>query len=265
MAMLIMTAVVGVAISLSILIVRQFQLSSNLDHSLVALYAAESGFEKGLSIIKKNRNDITKDITDADSSLDISNMPLDVLTTANWTSSGSVDEYYLSDSLNQNQSLSLDLKKAGSVELTWDDDCENSSWLRIGFIAWNDSMTVGPVPPSYFKDGVGEEPWPLVACGSSEGNCSVVKNFPDENLNYTVTVTPIACNVSNLKVKAYDDFDPSTNVDADPINIGNRINLKSVGKYQGSQIAVSANLPYRLPPQGIFNFAIFSESTLEKK
>ena len=55
LALLIMTAVVSIAIGLSVLIVKQYEFSSNLDHALVALYAAESGFEEGLFIIKNNR------------------------------------------------------------------------------------------------------------------------------------------------------------------------------------------------------------------
>ncbi len=264
LAMLIMTTIVGVSISLSVLIINQFEFSANLDHALVSLYAAESGLEESLNTIKIYRDEDTEDIGSALVEITSkSNISLNEINTAKWDSSSSntTDDFIL-DSLKQNSETSFDLENVGSIEMTWHDDCDAPSWIKMSFVAWQENVVdFLPIPAgSYDHNSVD---WPIFPCENEldTGICSTsTKNFPDNNYNYTVTINPITCNISYLKVKAYGGADLA----GPQLNIGNKINIKSVGKYIDSQIAVSASVPYRLPPQGIFSFAIFSEASLEK-
>jgi len=251
--MIIMMTVVAVAIGLSVLIINQFQFSANLDHAAVAYYAAETGLEEGLMVIKDSRDKGTEKINDAITKLN--NNTGGSINGASWDISDStLSQEYWVESLEQNKTTSFTVENGGSMILNWIDDCDKASWVEINYIPYNNNGQLSKDNP----------PVRVLSPCSDAPPCKTdpqTINFPNSNLNYAVTIMPIYCDISNLKVKAYDADEGGGN----QIDLGNRIYLKSVGTFHGSKIALAASIPYRLPPQGIFNFVLFSEKTIEKK
>jgi len=259
LSLVIMMSVVAVAIGLSMLIINLYQFSANLDHAYVAYYAAESGMETQLWRIKDGRNneDPITSVIEAINGDDSNNNDNETLGSgAVWdTSQSTFSLAYLIDSLEQNKSTSFDVSGAHSLKLTWNDNCDSNSWVELGYVVRDDnnlpSTDYNPQRKMIPCDG-------STLCPEEDDRA---QNLIGAGEDFTVTITPIACDISNLEVKAFDDNEGTGNL----INLSNRIYLKSVGRYRDSQIALAASIPYRLPPQGIFNFVLFSEQTIEKK
>src|SRR3989338_1859803 len=57
MSLLVLSAITAVAVSMAVIIIKDVTAASNVDHAIQAYYAAESGIEKGLSLVKQGRYD----------------------------------------------------------------------------------------------------------------------------------------------------------------------------------------------------------------
>ncbi|MDZ7798031.1 MAG: hypothetical protein U5L76_00250 [Patescibacteria group bacterium] len=260
LSLIIMMNVVAIAIGLSMLIINLYQFSAHLDHAYVAYYAAESGMETQLLEIKNSRADDLDLNSDVMPAITNDNNIVLAESGGRWdTSQSTASQDYLLDSLEQNKSTSFDVEGAHSIKLTWNDDCQGDSWLEYSFVPWQNDLP-STNPSDWKKNSSGQDF--VFPCEENQNLCETsTKNLPNNLLNYTISITPLYCDVSNLKVKAYSRPD----LGGDLLNLSNRIYLKSVGSYHDSQKALAASIPYRLPPQGIFNFVLFSEQTIEKK
>ncbi|MCZ2846344.1 MAG: pilus assembly PilX N-terminal domain-containing protein [Candidatus Bathyarchaeota archaeon] len=250
-SMIIMTAIIAVAIGLSVLIINQYQFASNLDQVITAYYAAETGIEKHLETIKEGRDnsDLSTTLTtiQADDNVFLSSIP-----GTKWDTSESTDsEEFLLYTLKMNQRVNFDFQEVGSLEITWSDDCEAGiSWLKLAYQAFDNN-----------NQQVGDPEEILFPCEVSGGLCETpTKNFFNNQYNYLISIIPISCNISHLTVKGYKESDKGGGV----VKITNRIYLKSIGTSGSSKVAVLSSVPWRLSPQEIFDFVLFSEKTIEK-
>lgn len=272
MAMIIMSTVVAVAIGVSVLIIDQYQFSANVDHAIIAFYAAETGLEKNLKLVKDYRNISATKLGDITTALDG-----DVGTIGNlggWQLAADLSEDYMVSSLKMNEKITIDIfnpdNLAGgggveSVKINWRDNClaqravAGSGWLKLSYV----SLTkTGEFDPAIDPDVNTTNPYESIYdCALSGNACGerINTKFSADNY-YRLVITPLYCDIDYLKVTAY-----SNNAATAGVNISNRVSLKSTGTYATSQIALSASVPWILPSSGIFDFVLFSEETIEKK
>ncbi|MFA5069881.1 MAG: hypothetical protein WC528_01230 [Patescibacteria group bacterium] len=269
LSMLIMTTVVAVAIGVSVLIINEYQFSSNVDHAITAFYAAESGLETKLATIKTDRDVAGQtlattlgDMTGSGSLVDIPNN-----WSSGWQTTAESTADYLLGHLKANEKVTIDLfdlenfgSAGGGVDratINWRDDCSGNGlangngWLKVS----ETSLTAGGgSDPATGATNPYENIYP---CGSAVSCNPIDYSHLSVNNNYRLAVTPIYCDAIFLKVNAYDNANNAK-------KISNRILLKSRGTYSTSQIVLTANVPWQLPAAGIFDFVLFSELIIEK-
>ena len=64
-ALLVISLITAIAITVSIIVIKEIKLTGGSTDSTLAYYAAESGIEKGLYTVKVYRSDGTKTLNDA--------------------------------------------------------------------------------------------------------------------------------------------------------------------------------------------------------
>ena len=270
LALLLMAAMTAVGIGLAVLIVGELKASSNIDHSIVAYYGAETGVEWALLRVKTGRANDTLDetINGTDGVIRLSGIL--AYSDAEWeTSQSSISESIILTSLPKNKSVELDLfnpdvaglAEAGGVESVkfyWSDSCSGRSWLEIGYVFWNPGLkTWSEDKQAVYKN--------TIACGNNSGKpCEkFYANYFDDSVAYKLRVKALYCDVENLQITAY-DRDNGDLVGGLVVNIPSRIYIKSIGTYADSQIALTASTPWFPSILGLFDYAIFSEEDLDK-
>lgn len=268
MSMLIMTTVVAVSIGVSVVIINQYQLSSNIDQSITAFYAAESGLELSLSTVKTNRNNSTSLTTAKTQATTSGGFPA---IGASYSVIANTSEKYILSYLKKNEKITVDLFEpdnlpgsgsgadVGSLIIDWSDDCYGAGWLKLGYTAIKPDGTFDSSASPY------ENIYPCCAppaCTPPATTCTTVTdNRVTPGFYYRLNLTPIDCNVRSLKISAYSQ----DNGAGASRNFSNRLFLKSTGTKGSSKIALAASVPWYLPAQGIFDFVLFSETTLKKE
>jgi len=268
LALLLIAALTATGIGLSVLIVGELRSSSNIDNSIVAYYAAETGIEQALLKVRDGRQHTTLAGTisgEAPNSLTSLSGNLTSVV-AGWKTDGSTaSENTILTSLPKNKSAEIDLFNPDdgtalgirSVQFTWSDRCPLiESWLEVSYVYWKlSSSTWSSDDQAVYKN--------IYPCGTTgRYSCNpALADYFDPSTIYKLRVKALYCDVDNLVISAY----PNINATGNKIDISSRVNIKSVGSYANSQIALTASTPWSASIMGIFDYAIFSETDLTKK
>jgi hypothetical protein len=285
LALLIMAGITAAGVGFATLIISQIRASENIENSIIASYAAESGLEKALHIVKTNRatgSTLADTITEIEGLTNLPNFTkvgLSVLYDENGTSSEEVRNKF---SLLQDESKQIDLYNP-------DSPFGVDNGIRYLYVSWDNNPL--PISDAFYNNGYGTGPewieiswtgWDLngnsyenvekillpsdalrynstLCNASSYIQCTTVILDPDSIglVHYQVRVKALYANVDDIEIKALDD---SNNL----VNIPSRIRLKTIGKFGRTQQALNASLPWKIPISGLFDYVIFSEEQINK-
>ena len=245
-AVLIIAAILSSTIVVSNFVrsfVRQTGAVSNLAG---AFYAAESGVERALFVVRK----------------------LDELPTVGDCSAGSDCELAVNDAavletkldLPLNQSTQIDLynpeknslsKGVESVELVWD----GGGWLELTFVEWlaQDTFTW-----QTWEAGLEQKDLSVQKMLCSGGN--VIVNFPSAAENYRLRVKALYAPATGLTVRLFS----ADNLLGKALPIANTLEFAATGTYRDATQKVTATLPRYAPTSGLFDYVLFSEEALVK-
>jgi hypothetical protein len=274
LSLIIMTAVTATAVGTASLILNELRQSESLDQSFSAVYAAESGLEDGLFIVKDTR--ATETLAATQSFLDNPEGRAPIPTLASWQRQSDLENQFLVARLQADATASLDLFNPDdpsgasgmeSIIIQWSANCNSYFELETTVTSWE-------VGPSGVTFGEGQRVYKTTnACNQAAGShtCQdIVLNAIDaEDFSasrpYRFSFRPLvpldsACNVENLTVKAYNAIDGGGSV----VDFPTRVQIKSTGTFSRSKQALTASIPWRAPVSGLFGFVIFSDVGITK-
>lgn len=283
LALIIMATITSAALGSSVIVVRTLQESQNLDEAAIATYAAESGLEQGLQVLRMSRKNNQR-FNDHDDTLPTNNDTFGELNfpyanartvgPARWNRAAQEENKFIVSKLGPDESVSLDLFDPDAVNnpgieslgIDWGNTC-NFLELEVTLLGWQLSGGTTEFDP------ILKEKWP---CNSSTRQCESIPNSTTPYLNsidgvnmnpnkqYRVTLKALptdlnACSVQNLVVTPY--ADPNG---GNAVPIPARIIMKSTGSFLKATQAVSASVPWRAPASNLLNFVVFSEESVSK-
>ncbi len=259
LALIILSGVLAVGSVMIKVVIQDLQQSRNLDYSIVAYYAAESGAERALYGWRKQ----------SDKSY-FSNCS-ELVDKVNWQCQAvtqTVNELYF-PSLFQLRVKEIplydpaDLAISAGVDrmtVNWQD--KNPSpinleepWLEVTLLGWPagtslDFVNSREVIKRVFSCS------PVVA-GGAECSSATVDNFITTN-SYIVRLKPLYDDISQVRVKFYDSG-------------GNEVDLSSylltanfTGTYQSANQALRLQIPLTDPASNMFDYVIFAEEDIDK-
>lgn len=272
LALLVLSATTAVAVSMAALIIKEVKQSSDVDRSQLAFYAAETGIEKSLFMVKQARRDgdlldsIINDIKDQN------NIALENDTS--WSTGNSdTNEEYAITLLKKNKTLVMDLYDPSDpynmnggfasfgVEALDANPQTDTAWLEISYFPW----TIVPGMGLEWEDNKVAKR--LRSVTETKPNAPAIFNDLNISKNYRLRVKALFDDLKNVRITAFSNTNPGDCAPAYSCTrpIPNRILIRSTGKLGSNQIGLSASVPWQAPASGIFDYVLFSEQTLDKR
>ncbi|MBU1037034.1 pilus assembly PilX N-terminal domain-containing protein [Patescibacteria group bacterium] len=304
LALLIMSVVITVSLGASLLVISETKQSRQLDQSVMAYYAAESGVERALYQVRKQDFDREE----------FNQMNEQLSNNSSYRLVAKDTENVVYATIAMNESYQLDLYNPHSLDqledsikslaISWD----HEAWLEINWICWSTSGELGETQSLYYSPAESMAIVPLYQTGCSLYRVRMIpRKFDNPSFDST-----------NIEITAYSLLDPTICEDGPgsggggipgggggipggggdppggaglPIIPGHggvpgggedppfavicrsslpaRIQIKGLGKFpantdEASRQAILVSMPRRSPAARFFDYVIFSESDVEK-
>lgn len=254
LALLVMTTVLVIAVSLSQLVAVEAILARANNETVVATYAAESGLEQGAYR--------TRVYGDAVSTLGKSPQVLSNQATWSRSATNNVGSLILRN-LQKNLSRGFDFfdadmpNAAGGKESIIIDilDCDGSEWFELGFQRFD--------PTTYSFGTFFKSRFPCSASGA-----------PGNSTTYTNNSSIVATSAYRLYIKYLQGNRSSISRltitgctgdnGAGTCNMTGVVDLTALGSYRGSTRTMDLVMPRFSPVSGVFNYGVFSECQIIK-
>ncbi|MFC1613132.1 hypothetical protein ACFL23_02255 [Patescibacteria group bacterium] len=254
MAVLIMSMVVIIGITIGTIVLNQLKQAKQADSSIIAYYAADSASESALYKLRKLG--ITPTVLNA-----TDNAGTFVGNGASWTRNISGTQNY-STFLGVNESMILDLYDADlncgqvqCIDFVWDDVLdadEPDPNLELTFYSLDTSGGIEVLPSS------GSQQIYYFGAGDENPNTARKTNLPS-NICHTVRIKALA-NVAHIEeIKTYSDVACTVR-----IGIPSYLTINSLGTYKDSSQRLNTLVFKKSPLSGIFEYALFSEGDIVK-
>ncbi len=259
LALMVMFALLSSVLYINVLSLRSMKQAQNIDNSIIAFYAAETGNEQAVYYIRKSDN---LDISDLQVPHGSFSGPDNLIirelsdSTKNILIGLKKDEVYQLDIFNQN-----DLSQSSNLSyltLNWDQNCllgaklelTVNQWLAGNNIQWGQMQNIS-------KCILSTAP---VKIDNSGSICPDI--ILDKHNSYQFRFKALNCGINNLSIKAFDSNNQQ-------ISFKNIYNIKSVGEYplngsQANRQALQVNLRKSSPLSALFDYVLFSEKSLVK-
>ncbi len=243
LSLLVMSGVIITGYTIGDLMLRDFAQTRRSDEAETAYYAAESGIEEGLYLLRK---------TDAA----LADLPGESTLPNNASYERAVSDSLpaIITSLERNDSMSIDfydpdnaLSGSGvdSLRIAWEDTCGGCSWLEIGYVEWTPATGVD------WTENYVNSRYPVSASPVALGAFDPAKA-------YRLRLTANYGDVQNLTVNSFDESSM-------PVPIRHAIvTMTSSGKFGRTSQTLQATFVRQAPLQKIFDFVTFTECTLTK-
>lgn len=271
--LLMLFAMVSVGFVLASLVFREINLLRHIDDSVKAFYAADSGLERALDVVRQDyqqKKGYSETITKARAvTSDIEpNISYNLTATADQTQeaifpfldigeqvSGAQIEMYDLD----NSSANID---ARSVRILWNESvgcAATQSRLEMTFVGVN---TVTTTTGTISLEGQEILKTVIRDCGSgiTAYRCSLVSNDVPSPEGFILRVKPVNCALENVEVKFFNQIDGN----GDIVNIPSRYQLVSMGKGKYSQRKVTATAKWLPSAYQLVDFVLFSVERVMK-
>ncbi|MFH1171726.1 MAG: hypothetical protein V1778_04265 [bacterium] len=290
LALIIMAAVTATALAAAAIVIAELRQTENLDQSITAVYAAESGLEDGLYIIKANRTSLPLDTVKNTLLAEGSGVNrVDLSTGATWSRSAELENRYIIPRLSADETVNLDIfnpdnpaqTSIQSLWVNWSWHCTSASAyveMNTTMLTWDKTpqgfVSFDPATQHIYKVTTACNPLP-----SSPERCQDIKLTdvggsqitPGKPYRFSfrllVPGDTNTCTADNVVITAYSDQYPWTipqSADRHPISLPTTIQIKSVGSFARSQQALTASVPWRAPISGLLGFVLFSEEPVSK-
>ncbi len=255
-ALLIMAVVLVVALAIGTLMLRELRMAGNIDRSITAYFAAESGLEEELWKARKNP---PMDAIPYGEGLAIEGARWDL------TKSEAPEEEFVEKVLVRDKSEQIYLKYDPS-------DPENinrfmfemwsspTAWLEYKVISWPTYDSTGKIPldPSEVitKEGLwGTSDVPNICINLNEGT------RPIYYYDHVFRFKPLYADVS-YTLKGYSD---TSCTPANEVGIkGGKLEITSTGTYSATKRSLSIVFYPKPPLHGIFDYVLFSDESIVK-
>jgi hypothetical protein len=283
MAILIMSAVVAIGITMSTVVITQVRINEVVSSNHEGYYAAESGLEQGLHAVQTLKSSST--LAAALTELQALTLPDAVsITTQNEAFfgatdtklAGSTDETSLDETipeLKENQSVYIemyDVDDSLGVLSAPPEFCVyaesgggDDEVLEVTWVGWTDSLESSRsqrvlVSTSSFSD---ISACPILGSDGHGAPILLTQFYPafittNALAGFRIRITPLKPTSGNGDVKNFAVF-----MNPKPKS---QIKLKSVSSGKNQKQALVATFPWTLPLSSLFDFVIFSEQSLTK-
>lgn len=284
LTMIILASILAGVVGIAVLIIRELQLSRNVNNSIYAYYAAESGVERGLYDILDQRrrgNNLVGTITALKENFGSFNNQ-DLSTSGNgasWDTSQAEKKPFDMEVavLNQDQSVQFslfdpdDFSEPGLepdgvdfAHFEWEEP-ESLSTLQVEITIFELNKETGepcqsvrkelyPISPDLIDIELDVDPIAVQAGGQCFG--------PGIDI-FQVRVKALNDKMYNFKLTPFDSATPALELTGEH-GIANGIWLKSVGQFSKSKQAILMQIPWNLAASGFLDYVIFSEEPFEK-
>ncbi len=261
LSLLVTSALLASVLYINIISLRQNIQVTNIDNSLHSYHGAESGNEE---VLYRLRSGNYSDPSYLSRSFSIGNVEIatEVTDELNELVTGiQKNEFFSFDIFNPDKIA--EGSELSYLNLSWDDDCDNKSWIELTSNEWNmddekqiywgiDS-NLQHIKKSLLNKSQDED---LEHIDSVGGSLFVASKA------YQFRIKALYCNISNLKIQAFDYGDT-------PIMFKNVYKIRSVAEYpkgssRANKQALSVNFKRFAPLSGLFDYVIFSEESLIK-
>jgi hypothetical protein len=254
LAVLVMSTILTAALATSKLVLNEVTQSTQIDHSMIAFYAAESALEKGLFQVRQK--DLS--VSTVDQTHEVFNNDAAYTLTAKDT------ENVLYTSLAPNESYQIDLFNPNSLaDLTnpikaIGVDFTGNSWLEVKWVSW---LTNGEINPPE-------------SLSLTENDSKYVQLLTNNVYLYRVRFINSGLNqLNNIIIKAYNDVDPVANcpiLTECQVPIPARVSLDAVGRFpdnsnEPSQQRIYVTMPEKSPISGLYDYVLYSEESIVKE
>ncbi|MBI3956433.1 MAG: hypothetical protein HY340_00380 [Candidatus Kerfeldbacteria bacterium] len=278
LALILMATVTATAVGAAAIIINELRQTESLEQSFAAVYAAESGLEDGLYVVKASRSAQAT----LDNTIDIINLapPLrsGLANLSSWKQFASLENQFVVTRLPVDTTAHLDIYNVDAIggggmarlEATWGVNCDKFMEMEITALTWDPANPFTGSSQQVFKqtfacnqvsDLVCD---PIVLTGVAGHGFLATDPYrmsfrvliPDRN------ITPeqaALCYGENLQATVYDAA-----VGGSRIELPNRVVVRSTGKFARSQQSLTASVPWRAPISGLFGFVVFSDEDLIK-
>lgn len=263
LAMLLMSAIIGSSIALSIVISDSGRQTSTLNNFIAASLAADSGLERGLAVVKAGRVNQGKDETKTAAAIDLSLSPNNFVVTADspatnkltWTrllprESVTFDLFKVlaDDALDTKMGIT-GTSTSGTLDVSWVGLSANKEPLFTGrkFLSNTELNTTG----LYDLISTGYNLYRISGEKIAPGNPEIVLTA---GFRIRLTAQPASGTIAdqtinNLTVTGANGF-PS------------RITISSKGAVNNSQAIKTASVAWQLPTSSVFNYVVFTEGSI---
>lgn len=271
LALLVMAGIMTAGLAIAAIILNEIRQARNIDFSVVAYYAAESGAEQALYKIRKEDALLGCSAGTCDASGycgsgepcagnmvgGLSVFGSNLGNQSSWSRTIADKETPVYGKIKRNETFQVDLydpeggTAAGveSVKIDWTPEC-TPSIIEVGYIAWDPGTGWSAASEKKFKYSAD------YALGGGEATINAFA----ANKSYRLRIKALFCDVSNLTVTAWGNDNaapPSKPIPA-------RIVLNSTGSYGTLRQAVKMTMPRKSPMSGLYDYVLFSECSLVK-
>lgn len=285
LSLMIMSVLLSIALGFGIFILSDLRQAKEIDDSVMAYYAADSGIERTLYLFRKEDKDKIDNFSGNDGALSAGDREDDIDGDGDndWSIAGSTDyePVFFRQRIFNGQSIKFYFlgRNAGSnasesIKLEWFKGL-NSPKLQIILTQLTPTLQDGVLV--YFTDTDKVE-----ISDTTELSNPICFDFKDKDpqgstllqpSDYMVEVRVVGTSgdyVDNISVTAHDEGGGLGNCDTasynDSYNQGaiSNITIKSVGTYHNVRQEVFVQIPPRNPVSGILGFVLFSQEDITK-
>ncbi|OGY44146.1 MAG: hypothetical protein A3B89_03305 [Candidatus Buchananbacteria bacterium RIFCSPHIGHO2_02_FULL_40_13] len=278
LALMMVSILLSIALGFGIFILSDLRQAAEIDNSVVAYYAADSGIERTLYLFRHGDKDKIGGFSGSNGALSPDDREGE-----NWTIRDSTDYEltFFRQRLYNGQSVKLyfigrrtGVNTAKSIKINWFKGSGFSPKLQVVFTQLNPIDDDGILV--YYTDT------DKVEISDSNSAGPICFDFKDRDIDgsflalpsdYVVELRVVGSGadyVDNLSVTAYNETkgingcnSQAYNDTYNPEAISN-ITLKARGNYGGVSQTIYAHLPPRDPSSGLFGFVLFSEEDITK-
>ena len=253
-ALLVMAVILVVALAIGTLMVRELRMAGNIDRSVTAYFAAESGLEEELWKVRKNP---PMDTIPYGEDLTIEGARWDL------TKSEAPEEEFTNKDLERDKSEQIyfpysDLSMVKSVKFTqWTPEPPATiSWLEYRVISWPKAIKFDPSKIET-KEGLLDDPdFGGGVCINLDQDLPTITNY-----DHIFRFKPLHGGATYSLI-GYSDIGCTPGNEE---NIGGgKLELPSTGTYQATKRGLSIVFYPKPPLHGIFDYVLFSDESIVK-
>jgi hypothetical protein len=275
LALMLLSLVMFSTLSLATILVTELRSSRFSDNAVVAHYAAESGSEQALFLLKEARSVDELNVVNPYNQFFYPNSP----THRRLDSFGATDQQRLYDltkiSTTSDDFVAYNVPHNSAAQLDIFDPLQESlppttfvsnlhiNWQTNTSGATNDRLELTLLKYSNVSGNLQIDPANdnprkyYFICGSGTGQCLTIDISLSPNSFYHVSVRPIDDDLKKVSISTSDDSGNS-------VGIPSQLFIKTTGHYRDASQEVTVQTPWDNGSSDLFNYVIFSEASLIK-